>query len=96
MNTNEPMTREKLDEIKARADKAATGRWEYALTGELAAWDGDRAYPVIDFGKVSPENAEFLMHARQDVPALLAEVERLRAELDAALRDATTRPREAK
>ncbi len=37
-----------------------------------------------DCGFVSPSDAEFIAHARQDVPALIAEVERLRAALASA------------
>lgn len=76
-----PMTQERLDAIRERVDKATKGRWDYAVTGKLAAWDGNRAAPVIDFGKIYPEDAEFIIHAREDVPALLAEVERLRNDL---------------
>ena len=78
MSTHEPLTQERLDAIQERVDKATKGRWDYAVTGKLAAWDGNRAAPVIDFGKIYPEDAEFIIHAREDVPALLAEVERLR------------------
>lgn len=74
-----PMTQEQLDAIQGRVNDATKGRWDYAITGKLDAWDGNRAAPVIDFGKIYPEDAEFIIHAREDVPALLAEVERLRA-----------------
>ncbi|NDO78254.1 hypothetical protein GKZ75_08460 [Kocuria indica] len=79
MNTNEPMTREQLDAIRERADSATEGRWAWQEDAVLLAWDGEEASWVLDHGAAFPEDAEFIAHAREDVPALLAEVERLRA-----------------
>ena len=86
MNTNEPMTQERLDAIQAREAKATAGPW--AIDGPAQCGPGDTltVYPVEDGGALayvqpSWEDAEFIAHARQDVPALLAEVERLRARL---------------
>jgi hypothetical protein len=49
--------------------------------------DGDDVAVCCDCstpdGVASPENALFIANARQDVPALVAEVERLRAALEA-------------
>lgn len=49
---------------------------------EVAAWSKD-IYRK-DVSDVLHPDAQFLAHAREDVPALLAEVDRLRAELAAA------------
>ena len=84
MSANEPMPQERLDAIRARADGATSGPWgcygdgahEVFDAGEYS--DGDRGEvvaAVID--KLS--DAVFIAEAREDVPALLAEVERLRA-----------------
>ena len=84
MSTTEPMTREQLDAIQARLDDATSGPW---------GCYGDGAHEVFDAGEYSdgdqgevvaavidkPSDAVFIAHAREDVPALLAEVERLRA-----------------
>ena len=84
MTTNGPMTQEQLDAIQARADDATSGPW---------GCYGDGAHEVFDAGEYSDgdqgevvaavieklNNAIFITHAREDVPALLAEVERLRA-----------------
>lgn len=86
MNTNEPMTEERLDAIRSRADGATSGPWgcygdgahEVFDAGEYS--DGDRGEvvaAVID--KLS--DAVFIAEAREDIPALLAEVERLRKRL---------------
>lgn len=43
---------------------------------------GDTPLMQFEPDRNGPADAEFVAYARQDVPALLAEVERLRAELD--------------
>jgi len=81
--TREPMTQEQLDAIQARVDGATGGPWgcygdgahEVFDAGEYS--DGDRGEvvaAVID--KLS--DAVFIAEAREDIPALLAEVQRLR------------------
>ena len=75
------MTPEAIAEIRVRAEAATPGAWR----------DDRRAdgVPAVHNGKVricdtyradgqSVLNAEFIAHAREDIPALLAEVERLR------------------
>lgn len=83
-----------LDAIRARADAATDGPWRsdkewgaithgpdavvhafYADDCESCAVNiEDEATVVID-----PADAEFIAHAREDIPALLAEVERLQS-----------------
>jgi hypothetical protein len=77
---------EELAAIKKRVEAATPGPW--AATGEyfcLAAPDATHVvcfgHDYDDYGDVKGPDAEFIAHARTDVPALLAEVERLRAEL---------------
>lgn len=81
----DPLSLERLAEIAARVS-AAEGGWHvvpdeaephcFEIHGDgptvVAVFGGD-SYPVR-------ENAEFAAHARQDVPVLLAEVERLLSE----------------
>lgn len=80
---HEPMTQERLDAIQARVDGATNGPWgcygdgahEVFDAGEYS--DGDRGEvvaAVID--KLS--DAVFIAEAREDIPALLAEVQRLK------------------
>ena len=78
---------ERLDEIQARADKATDGPWEWESTSPSMAgghWNlrvtgkpGIRL-SVTEY-QHGPGNAEFIAHARADVPALVAA---LRAVLD--------------
>ena len=83
--TSEPMAEEWLDAIQARADGATKGPWgcygdgahEVFDAGEYSDGDcGEVVAAVID--KLS--DAVFIAEAREDIPALLKEVERLRAE----------------
>lgn len=80
------MTREELDAIRARVDAATPGPWEWKWPELLqVATVGPHRYTA---GRVlredddaiecaSGENSEFIVHAREDIPRLLAEVERL-------------------
>jgi hypothetical protein len=86
------ITEDRLEKIRARAAAASPPPWTWrrdpwldvyleleAPTGlviEPALWDDG----YKGFG-LSPADAEFLEHARQDVDDLLAEIERLRAAL---------------
>jgi hypothetical protein len=75
------MTDKHLNEIEARANAASPGpwgcKWVYrgaTRTAFLMREEGDGWFvgPNLD--------ATFIAHARQDVPALIAEVRRLQAE----------------
>jgi hypothetical protein len=87
------MTADELDAIEAREKAATAGPWS-ALTGMLAysprliASAGDECYIVQNdvagpglINDTQPDLA-FIAHAREDVPALVAEVRRLRAIVD--------------
>lgn len=87
--TAQPLTDEQLAAIQAREAAATPGPW-------AIEWDEDDVtdtpFPVslgpIGYlehrGKREQADAEFIAAARADVPALLAEVHRLRAELAAS------------
>ena len=84
---------DRLDEIQARADKATEGPWETRLfdglpgkkvVGKREPSDLGRG-PIVLMQPIfcteqSADNAEFIAHARADVPRLVAA---LRAVLDA-------------
>ena len=85
MSTNNPMTQEQLDAIRGRVTAATHGPWCH-----WSGWDqrdncvkSDSREDMHTVADVIPEadDAQFIAHAREDVPALLAEVERLRARL---------------
>jgi hypothetical protein len=77
-----PMTQQRLDEIRTRCARAKRGPWAGA------APRGDYRFSVLDANDLlvcrvnSISNTDFIAHARQDIPALLSEVERLQAEVE--------------
>lgn len=76
------MNQKELDEIKERCDKATEGPW---ITGGCSGrmittpdgYVGDGFIADVD----TKVHADFIAHARQDVPALLAEIESLNSRL---------------
>jgi hypothetical protein len=73
------MTTNKLDltAIRKRAESATEGPWEWDESSNCIDAPGFEV--CID---AMNHDAEFIAHARQDVPALIAEVERLRESLE--------------
>lgn len=85
--TTTPLTEQQLADIAARTQAATNGPW---CTDSWEIYQGTEYEPGISQwigetcrGTSSPEqdraDAEFVAHARTDVPALLDEVRRLRA-----------------
>lgn len=110
--TGDALTAETLAAMEARAAAATAGPWaESYVQGERCILTGTvppLAVPWCHGDALTHENADFIAHARDDVPALLAEVRRLTAALDGVRReerarciawlrahDATTTAREA-
>lgn len=71
------MNDETLDAIEACANAATPGPWEHGGNDGLV-WPERVGDPVS--ASTEPEDADFIAAARTDVPALVAEVRRLRAE----------------
>lgn len=100
MNTNSTevsLDRLDLATIGARAEAATPGPWRSMVidADNATVWaGGNTARTATRIARVTrrvADNAEFIAAAREDVPALVAEVERLRA----ALRDAAEQVAEA-
>lgn len=70
------ITKKEIDEIKSRLEKASPGPWRVATTtdGEYIL-DCDEFVVAAIFER--KEDAYFVAHAREDIPRLVAEVERL-------------------
>ncbi len=81
------MTEDELRAIKARCEAASPGPWksyvegrdqtsgsDFIMTGEGATRGND-----IELTGATRADQDFIAHARQDVPQLLAEIERLRS-----------------
>ena len=84
--TDTPMTPEREQEIRAREQAATPGPWEECPSygTDFYAYLGGsylRGVGSLTFGEGEDAEADlvFTLNARQDVPALLAEVDRLRA-----------------
>ena len=80
------MTDEELEAIRTRANRATPGPWRSYVEGrDHTAGDhfimmGAQGKDQIDL-YIQPfrvEDQDFIAHARQDVPRLLAEIERLK------------------
>lgn len=80
------MNAEKLNEIKERAEKATSGPWLALYEGTNAEiYSTKTAEDICEItakDEYHAEDAEFISNAREDVPALVAEVERLQAQLE--------------
>ena len=74
------MTQEELDAIEAREKAASPGPWWISTENKIII-------PMGGANEKSSENAQFVFHARRDVPALLAEVKRLNAEKEHLTRE---------
>lgn len=90
------LTDEQLQEIEARCNAATPGPWAWAagrstVLGEdgIIAADGEEIFVNCGRGAGDPidEDRQFLVAAREDIPALLAEIKALKAERDEAVSD---------
>lgn len=70
------MDAKQLAEIKAREQAATPGPWKVGISALITDANGHALF----FGEDAKGNADFIAHARTDIPALVAEVERLVAE----------------
>ncbi|MEV5939892.1 hypothetical protein [Streptomyces sp. NPDC051994] len=79
----EPLTPEREAEIRARAEAATEGPWHVedhkpSLERLVVDEDGLLSVSLGYLGNSNQPDARFIAHAREDVPALLAELDRVR------------------
>lgn len=67
------MDAKQLAEIKAREQAATPGPWKVGISALITDANGHALF----FGEDAKGNADFIAHARTDIPALISEVERL-------------------
>lgn len=78
------MTENELNDIRNRASRATPGPWqtvnEGKMTSSVTQSPGGYGKAITGWGRVLQWNAdaEFIAHARTDVPALVEQVKRLR------------------
>ena len=81
------MTDEELAAIEARLKKATPGPWRVVVNGQGdydapgIEGEGDAGSVLFDAGLLSHTDRALIAHAPADLRALIAEVERLRAEV---------------
>jgi hypothetical protein len=81
------VTDKEIREIEVRCEAATSAPWQSFIEGRdhLAGSDFirtgglDDACPDIELIGATHADQDFIAHARQDIPALIAEVRRLRA-----------------
>jgi len=92
------MDQEQINAIKDRVKKATLGPWKVVKSEETGVqigttWESGQlknCVPVVTTAHgvegvtiyINDNNSNFISHAREDVPALVAEVERLREALE--------------
>jgi hypothetical protein len=82
-----------LEAIRKRCDAATAGPWESFVEGRdhlsgnnfIRTGGLDNQSPDIELLGASIADQDFIAHARQDIPRLLNEIERLKKKADDAL-----------
>ncbi len=94
MNDDEPITDTELEAMAERVDAASNAPWQSFVEGRdhmggdnfirIGGLDDDKADMYVSRDTVPASNADldFIASARQDLPRLIAEVKRLRRELN--------------
>ena len=86
MNDNTPLTEEEIAAIHARCTAATPGPWRSYIEGRdhtsgssfIMTGEGEVRGEDIELSGATPADQDFIAHARQDIPRLLAEIQRLR------------------
>lgn len=81
------MDKARLDAIRARCEAATPGEWSVIPKGNalsVVAKSGAFTMNICHYSHKDGADAEFIAHARTDVPDMLAEIEHLRAKLQIA------------
>ena len=77
MTSEQRLTPAQLEAIRKRAEAATEGKW---FTDDAELYVSADGYVEVAEA-YEKADAEFIAHSREDIPALLAEVERLRTAL---------------
>ena len=85
----QPLSEQYLDEVKKRCDAATPAPWQSLVEGRdflggdsLIVRGPNRSEEDLYLSGGSIADQDFVAHARQDIPLLLGEIERLKALLD--------------
>jgi hypothetical protein len=87
MNQPPLLSRDELEAIKMRCERATGGPWKSYVEGRehmsgsnFIMTGAEDIYLTV----ATTEDQDFIAHARQDIPRLIAEIERFRNELGLA------------
>ena len=89
------MTDADLDAMQARCDAAPEGPWAVGMRNGFRYWETEEGLDLLwytndDDGIHARFGVDaFIAHARTDVPRLIAEVRRLKAQIDTLARSMT-------
>lgn len=75
------MDEQQLQAIKERVENATGTQWQVGMESPNGIQNVGTMQGLMTAQVLKIDDAEFIAHARQDVPALIAEVERLRKAL---------------
>lgn len=83
--------KDELEQIKKRCSNASSGPWKAWIEGRdgtsgttfVMIGEGAQRRDDIELPGVPDADVDFIAHARQDIPLLLREIERLKSELEA-------------
>jgi len=83
------LSEDELRSMKARCDAATPGPWRSWIEGRdhesgssfIQTGEGSSRGPDVELSGATDADHDFIAHARQDLPRLLTEVFRLRAEI---------------
>lgn len=79
---NERMTAEALEAIRARESRLLSEKWYFDGSDICESKNGNPVITANNYGDmmISEVVGQFIANSREDIPALLAEVDRLQAE----------------
>lgn len=91
---SDPLADDEIADMKRRAEMATPGPWIHASEGIIETENPNRRIVALTCkgsNRIAPplpaaQNGEFISHARTDVLRLIAEIERLKAQLSARAR----------
>ena len=79
------MTDDELRAIENRTNHATPGPWHYDSYHTIFACSGDDTRDICTVPvREHSDNAEYIAHTREDIPTLIAEIDRLKKEVDRA------------
>jgi hypothetical protein len=89
-----PLSEEQLAAIRERTNAASPGPWIVEDTPDLNRWvTSENSTLEANFGyrgNGNQSDAQFVAHAREDIPLLLAEIDRLTTTLDVTIQRCAT------